>query len=337
MRRLLLTGLALSLAIHLGGLVLFAEDANLVEMEAAKGGAVSVIGALEDMVEGSQENIEAVEPETEPETPVEEAEPVEAVETPVTPPVETAQPVEPLEQTGVAAIDPDVIPLEEPAQQAEPVEREDARPVERQQESEAVEPQAVEETEVQPAEQVETPVPVPVRRPDYTPPVETVEKAGPREVPKQQPVPEKPKKQARKKPPAKAQNKGAETAQRRGGQQVTSQSGRSNNVGKAQGRSAIGGKAARDNYNGMVLRRLQRAKRYPSEARRNRLRGVAVVSFTVSRSGSVSGVRLARSSGHRILDQEAIAMVSRASPMPPIPQSVADNRITFHAPVNFTR
>lgn len=327
MRRLLAIGAVLSLAIHLGGFALFADDASVVEMQIAAGGTVSVIGALEDMVEGSQETLEAVEHETEPEQPVEEAGPVEAVETPVTPPVETAQSVEPREQAETAAIDSDVIPLEEPLE-AEPVEREDTRPVGTLDKTDPVEPQAAEEIEA---------VPVPLKRPDYTSPVKTVKKERPRRVPKNQPVSEKPKKQAKKQPPAQAQRKGSETTQRRGGQQVTSRTGRANNTGNAQGRSAIGGKAARDNYNGMVLRRLQRTKRYPKEARRDRLRGVAVVSFTVSRSGGVSGVRLARSSGHKVLDQEAIAMVGRASPMPPIPQSIRDNRITFQAPVNFTR
>ena len=97
------------------------------------------------------------------------------------------------------------------------------------------------------------------------------------------------------------------------------------------------GNAKVSNYPGKIAARLRRALRYPREARRDRLRGTAVVSFTVSRSGSVSGVRLARSSGFAVLDAAARDAVRRAAPFPPIPAGAGRSSWTFSVPLAFTR
>jgi protein TonB len=74
------------------------------------------------------------------------------------------------------------------------------------------------------------------------------------------------------------------------------------------------GRSSRDsNYRGVVWAHLARHKNAVVGA------GSASVSFTITSSGSVTGVRLAKGSGVAAIDQEVQAMVRRASPFPPPP------------------
>jgi len=60
----------------------------------------------------------------------------------------------------------------------------------------------------------------------------------------------------------------------------------------------------------------------------------AVVDVTVSRSGSVTSLSLEKSSGNRYFDQSALRAIRKASPFPPIPESIRgssiDLGIRFH-------
>lgn len=71
-----------------------------------------------------------------------------------------------------------------------------------------------------------------------------------------------------------------------------------------------------------VITRIQNAKQYPPRARRQGVTGAASVRFTVSASGSVSGVSVSGSSGYGVLDEEAVNAVHRAAPFPPIPKEL---------------
>lgn len=87
------------------------------------------------------------------------------------------------------------------------------------------------------------------------------------------------------------------------------------------------------NYRGLVAAHLARFKRIPSEARGNGQTGTAMVAFAVSGSGSVTATRLVRSSGEPSIDREALAMVQRASPLPPPPDGSARQ---MTVPVHFS-
>jgi periplasmic protein TonB len=78
---------------------------------------------------------------------------------------------------------------------------------------------------------------------------------------------------------------------------------------------------------------IERAKRYPTEARARNEQGTAIVSFTLSRSGSLTSSRIARSSGYAALDQESLAAVQRAS-FPPPPSGYAGS-FSFSQPMRF--
>ena len=58
---------------------------------------------------------------------------------------------------------------------------------------------------------------------------------------------------------------------------------------------------------------------YPRIARRRGLEGKVVVSFVICKDGTVHEIKIVESSGHKILDKNAVACVNRAAPFPPPP------------------
>ncbi|GEO86914.1 MULTISPECIES: energy transducer TonB [Alphaproteobacteria] len=81
-----------------------------------------------------------------------------------------------------------------------------------------------------------------------------------------------------------------------------------------------------------LMSHLERRKRYPSEARREREEGTVYVRFRIDDGGNVLSVSLSRSSGHASLDQAVLDMVRHASPVPAPPPGVSK---TITAPVRF--
>jgi protein TonB len=75
-----------------------------------------------------------------------------------------------------------------------------------------------------------------------------------------------------------------------------------------------------------MFRQIERHSRgrYPAELERRGVRGVAVVKFRVDRSGRVVSAQIAKSSGWPVLDEEAVANIWRASPLPVPPGEVED-------------
>ena len=67
----------------------------------------------------------------------------------------------------------------------------------------------------------------------------------------------------------------------------------------------------------------------------NSPRGVARVSFTLSRSGQVQSSRLGGSSGVSAFDAQAMAMVRQAAPFPAIPAEITHGTVTVTVPVEF--
>jgi len=100
---------------------------------------------------------------------------------------------------------------------------------------------------------------------------------------------------------------------------------------QASGASAA---AAAASYRSMLVAHLQRFKRFPAGAE---MRGsiLAQVTFTVSRSGGVSGVRLTKSTGSPAFDQEALAWIQRAQPMPSFPSEMREATSLFTAPLRW--
>jgi periplasmic protein TonB len=92
--------------------------------------------------------------------------------------------------------------------------------------------------------------------------------------------------------------------------------------------------AAFASYRLQLVAHLQRFKRLPPGVE---VRGttLAQVTFTVSRGGGVSGVRLTKSTGSPAFDQEALAWIQRAQPMPSFPAEMREASSVFHAPLRW--
>lgn len=88
-------------------------------------------------------------------------------------------------------------------------------------------------------------------------------------------------------------------------------------------------------WRGLLLGRLKTYRRYPRRAQSAGQEGVVHVAFTVDRGGTVLGVRIARGSGYPLLDDEALATVRRASPLPPPPDDVPGDPVEVVVPVDF--
>lgn len=93
---------------------------------------------------------------------------------------------------------------------------------------------------------------------------------------------------------------------------------------------------ARANYAQMLLSWLAAHKRYPSAAIRQNQQGECVLRLTIHRNGKVIDSSIERSSGHAMLDREALAMVRRANPFPPAPSDLIADEQIFLIPVAFT-
>lgn len=88
-------------------------------------------------------------------------------------------------------------------------------------------------------------------------------------------------------------------------------------------------------WEGLVLGALNKKKRYPRDAQFRREQGVPYIRFVMNREGKVLSSRLERSSGFRALDDEAVALPRRASPLPKPPDDVPGDTIELVVPVEF--
>lgn len=84
-----------------------------------------------------------------------------------------------------------------------------------------------------------------------------------------------------------------------------------------------------------VLGRLEQVKRYPRAAQWKRHQGTTVIAFAIDRNGRLLTKRLNRSSGFDDLDDEALALLDRAQPLPPPPESIPGERIELVVPIQF--
>jgi protein TonB len=92
--------------------------------------------------------------------------------------------------------------------------------------------------------------------------------------------------------------------------------------------------AAANAYNSLVYGHLQRYKRYPTSA--GGASGTVVVRFTLNRAGDVVSSAVTKSSGSDALDQEALAILRRASPFPAFPSEKSGSQDSFVGPINFS-
>jgi periplasmic protein TonB len=84
-----------------------------------------------------------------------------------------------------------------------------------------------------------------------------------------------------------------------------------------------------------LLAHLDKFKRYPAD--RMQKAADIIVRIDLDRMGKVVSAAIAKSSGDQAFDGAALAMVQRASPVPPPPPLVADEGLSFSLPVIFRK
>jgi periplasmic protein TonB len=82
-----------------------------------------------------------------------------------------------------------------------------------------------------------------------------------------------------------------------------------------------------------LIAHLEHYKRYPPQAHGEY--GTANVAFTLDQTGRVTTMRIVRSSGSTALDDETLAMIRRAQPLPPPPGGITDAELSFIVPIRY--
>ena len=115
-------------------------------------------------------------------------------------------------------------------------------------------------------------------------------------------------------------------------------------VGQGQGTEGMGhgvfGDGALDGPGDEYLEKLRRwlakYKQYPQAAIDKKEEGKVIVGFTLKRDGTVLTAWIERSSGTPLLDDAALAMMRRASPVPPVPDRYKGSELKLAMPVDYS-
>ncbi|MFH1878495.1 MAG: energy transducer TonB [Candidatus Omnitrophota bacterium] len=89
-------------------------------------------------------------------------------------------------------------------------------------------------------------------------------------------------------------------------------------------------------YKDAIRQRIESCRIYPRSARNNRIEGTSTVTFVVLADGTLRDIQLKRSSGYRMLDDEALKTIKRAGSFPPIPDSIKTDSIPMEVSMVFS-
>lgn len=87
-------------------------------------------------------------------------------------------------------------------------------------------------------------------------------------------------------------------------------------------------------YLGAARSRIEKVKKYPGEALRQKWEGRVILSFQINWQGEVNDIKLIQSSGYRVLDEEGKATLRRASPLP-LPPYMDKENLELEVPIVF--
>ena len=90
------------------------------------------------------------------------------------------------------------------------------------------------------------------------------------------------------------------------------------------------------NFQTVLLRHLNRHKRYPAGARVKREQGIVTVRFTMDRRGNLITSAVERGSRFALLNEESLALLTRAQPLPMPPREIASDAMELIVPVEFS-
>jgi protein TonB len=88
-------------------------------------------------------------------------------------------------------------------------------------------------------------------------------------------------------------------------------------------------------YEQIISAKIRQFEEYPPVARRRHWEGTTVVQLRVTPEGKVMDITVVEKSGYEILDEAALKMVRKASPLPAPPEGLRDRDRTVLVPIKF--
>ena len=105
---------------------------------------------------------------------------------------------------------------------------------------------------------------------------------------------------------------------------------------EGHGFGALGnGEGPGDDYLAALQRWIQRYKKYPDNSLKKKEEGQVMVGFTLARDGTVLDAWIEHSSGIPALDEATLAMMHRASPVPPVPDRYKGENLSLSMPIDY--
>lgn len=98
---------------------------------------------------------------------------------------------------------------------------------------------------------------------------------------------------------------------------------------------AAGNSGLLSDYIESVHARINRYKRYPPAAARDGIEGTVTVSFLLDKRGTLLEKDIVAGSGHRALDDAALAALGASSPFPPFPEGLHRETLRLRIPINY--
>jgi protein TonB len=83
-----------------------------------------------------------------------------------------------------------------------------------------------------------------------------------------------------------------------------------------------------------LWRRIEQLKRYPALARSNHWEGKVIVEAVIQDDGTIIDTQIAESSGHAVLDQQALTVLKQASPLA-LKHPLGQRRVTILVPISY--
>jgi len=89
-------------------------------------------------------------------------------------------------------------------------------------------------------------------------------------------------------------------------------------------------------YIAKLMRHLQRYKQYPALLKKNHIEGKPVIRFSINKSGHLTNIEVKKHAKNAELDQAAMEVFRRASPLPKIPSALERETLTMSLPIEYS-
>lgn len=89
-------------------------------------------------------------------------------------------------------------------------------------------------------------------------------------------------------------------------------------------------------YQDIVRQRIEERRKYPPRAKKQEIEGIVYLRFAILSDGQTDKIKIAKSSGYKILDQSAVSTVKKANPFPALPEEIKARYIQMEVILAYT-